>query len=72
MAANEEPAGLEEVRMAVADAIDRLDEIILDVLQTALHAGDPRPSEERRLSRARNALRRGLAMLGDEPPGEDP
>jgi hypothetical protein len=69
---DEEPAGLDEVRAAVATALDRLDEIILDVLSAAVAAGEARAPAERRLVRARNALRRALAVLGDEPLGEDP
>ena len=62
---------LEELRGSIADAIDKLDDMILALLRDAVAAGERvRPAAERRLVRARNALQRAAGLLLDDEDAE--
>jgi hypothetical protein len=58
---------LDAIRASLADSVERLDEIALEELREAVARGDStRPALERRLTRARNAILRALAVLHEE------
>ena len=53
---------LDDLRREVDALIARLDDLVLDALREQLRGGDR--EAEKRLSRARNALRRASSLLG--------
>jgi ElaB/YqjD/DUF883 family membrane-anchored ribosome-binding protein len=56
---------LDEVRTELGRLVERIDELIYDVLSEAAAEGArERPDLERRLTRARNAVIRAHAILG--------
>lgn len=64
---------LEDVRQALQNVIDQLDDIALRELRSAVARKETkRPDIERRITRARNGLLRVLPLLrADEVPEED-
>lgn len=60
-------ADLAEIAGLVEAAIERLDELVFRELRDAVGRGDAkRPEIERRMTRARNALRRALPLLHED------
>jgi hypothetical protein len=61
---SEHASELEEIRAGLVAVTERLDELALAVLHEAVEAGaTTRPELERRLTRARHALERALALV---------
>ena len=60
---------LELIQGDIARLIERLDDLVYDSIRAQLHGDDAR-STEKRLSRARNALRRAESLLRPAGDGE--
>lgn len=57
-------SALEEVITAVETVVERLDDLVMELLSEAVQRGETtRPVRERQLTRARNAFERGLHIL---------
>jgi hypothetical protein len=65
---DEELAG---IRAELDSLIGRLDDLVFDAIRRQLH-GEAGRNAEKRLARARNALRRAAGLLGGEFDAGDP
>jgi hypothetical protein len=62
---------IDAVREDVRRLIGRLDDLVIDTVRAQLRGEDAKATEKR-LSRARNALRRAYGVLGSlDPDGDD-
>lgn len=73
MPADAHAEALDSLRAEIEGLVERVDELIVDVLREAVHAGaSERPDAERRLSRVRSALQRAIVILeGGQREGRD-
>jgi hypothetical protein len=65
----DESGAIAEIRDELGRLIDRLDDLVYDAMRRQLH-GEDALATEKRLSRARNALRRAHGLLATSSDGE--
>ena len=59
-----------DIRMRLEGIADELGDLALDTLRAAVEAGATKSDEEKRITRARNAVEKAVRLLADDRSGD--